>query len=362
MRRSIFTLALFALCVALTPVPAHASFWKWLDDLSGPRFSGLEFELRVWCGSQTDTARRAMLAAVAWRVTREKHQYEHARDNAQGAARELFARAVKESDDALAAAARATTILNAHEETGAIPDYRARIDDEVINVLYFRALARASASEAYLLPPVPAVSRNTTGPLDPGALHDRLRNAGSEPRLRAEALRKEVQPQTAAVTVSGIGAGGSASVCPARPLDFNSTFMSVNGSYGWDHEPRHADSITMATVGLSFHWSPSPSVTLGTGFGIAGFSPSGGKRFGALYLQPYIIDVRFSAFAGDPRFRSVWLHSFYVRYNTMAFPHGFDPDAFGPMSPPYPKEIVHAVGIHFDFEPYLRRRQAKWWN
>jgi hypothetical protein len=58
MRRLRFTLILCVLVQCFTPAPAHAWFWEYLEELSGPGpFRGPAFEWRLVCFSEPDPSR-----------------------------------------------------------------------------------------------------------------------------------------------------------------------------------------------------------------------------------------------------------------------------------------------------------------
>src|SRR5688572_5255123 len=76
MRRLRTVVALVVLSLALTPVPADAYFWAWLDDWSGPRFMGTELEWRVWCQSEQPGQNRALLLSLRRRVRTELATYQ----------------------------------------------------------------------------------------------------------------------------------------------------------------------------------------------------------------------------------------------------------------------------------------------
>jgi len=60
MRRFPLTLVLCTFVLAVTPAPAHAQIWQWIDELSGPGpFQGPVFEWKLVCfGDQTDATPR----------------------------------------------------------------------------------------------------------------------------------------------------------------------------------------------------------------------------------------------------------------------------------------------------------------
>jgi hypothetical protein len=72
MRRLGFALMITMTISLLTPVPAHAFFWHWLDELSGPGpFNGKEFEFRLYCWHEPDDKADIKREDVA-RTTTEK--------------------------------------------------------------------------------------------------------------------------------------------------------------------------------------------------------------------------------------------------------------------------------------------------
>jgi hypothetical protein len=155
--------------------------------------------------------------------------------------------------------------------------------------------------------------------------------------------------------------GATVSVCESEPYDRNRRFVSVNFEWGGDSKPENRrDDNRMVTVGASYHAVIFPSLTIGSGAGIAWFSSKTADSFEKLYIEPYIIDFRPLALKRHAELAGPWWHVFYIRYNTLTFPKGFEPGRFGGRSPRYPMELIHSIGFHADLEPVIRKLQGKW--
>ena len=158
--------------------------------------------------------------------------------------------------------------------------------------------------------------------------------------------------------------GFSASACPFSYYDVDRAFVSATAGFGWDtKDANQGKGNMMATVGASAHWVIVPAVTVGAGAGVARFFVGSRKDFWKGYVQPIIVDVKpLTLYFWDPRFRSPWAHTVYIRYSGTTFPGGFKAGLFAPDQPTYETEYINSIGIYFDTEPLFRNRQRKWWK
>lgn len=330
MRRSRLVLVLAVLWLAITPTSAEAWFWRWLDDLSGPQFIGGSFELRVWCGSPGGQSRKDVIDEVILRLEGSRTAYAAAAADARNdeSVRKYYSRAVE----------AATQALKFFRSAIGDDSDRTKVDGRLIAGLEWRHVAKENAEWA---------ERVGAGkPDDPT-----LRPAPGIPERSGNRL----------MWVGGVaGFGGSASICPFKPLDMNRTFLSVDTSFGIDtKDENRGDGNKMFTLGTSAHYVLTPWLAVGTGVGRAWFSSSPGN-FQKWYLQPVIVDVRPFSMRGKPQLNSPWRHAFYVRYSNITFPQGFEAGRFGGRSEAYEAELVHAYGLYLDLEPFMRKKRRRW--
>jgi hypothetical protein len=354
MYRRLATLGFVALTLCLCPSPANAYFWEWLDSLSGPRFGGVLYEWRVWCGSQKGPD---VLGRFRENLQADIDKYKRATGPAD--AEPFFKNAVKAAETAQRFVKAA---IDALEET---PQNDA--DAHVLTALTLRRMG----SELFSL-----------GRRAPSAFATSRLEISIKALAGYESKPIEVRPRS----FGGGGIGVAVSLCSAKPYERSTKFLQVNVGVGFerkgvaplatlgatpgaldfaqDDNTRPLDDTgdhnRLVTFGASYHAVIKPYLTVGVGAGLASFSSARVDGFNKLYVEPYIIDIKPLATWGDPAYRTVWRHIFYFRYSTLTFPAGFEPGRFSGRSQRYPAELLHSVGFHADLEPVIRKLQGTW--
>jgi hypothetical protein len=323
MRRLTAIFGALVLLTAAVPSRADANFWKWIDDLSGPRFQGVQLDWRVWCRSQDlKTVLPGLRTRMSVIVTAADRN-EAARTNNTNA-NAAFA-------SARDAARQAATLADQASSAGQNP-----LND--VGEIVWEALQWGHDAERHYQRALIYASNDT--PSD------------SPPTPRTQ---RTVTPK------SLLSFGLSASVCDVKPLTRNTAFATVNFAWGWDtKDAARDDRNRMVSFGASIHGVTTPYLTVGAGAGVAWFSSGSIDGFRKFYVQPYIIDVRPLAIVKrDSEYLGPWWHVVYFRYSTVMFPAGFEAGRF-PGSPRYGPELVHSLGIHADLEPLMRKLGGKW--
>lgn len=400
MRRSLLVLILSVICLVADPAPADAWFWRWIDDLSGPQFQGLSVDIKVWCSSQSRKARIDTLGQVRSRLEAEQRIYRRAAlvatDNRAlypWAAMFWMAEAVETIDNGI--------YVNQLEWLfGDRVDYRDYTDSAVELALRYRDLAAASMSATATSQVIPRRNEElehwldvldrssaTSSPSEPDVrrrartLVRQFRNGMEVGKLAAEQTDLVAGVETLALATATTGylnlhvsamsgpvipLGVSASACEFSYYDIDRFFVYASAGYGWDVKPENRGrDLKMVSVGGSFHWVIVPPITVGGGGGVTTFLTN--SQYGAFpkfYFQAPIVDLKpLTLFLWNPRFRSPWAHTLYLRYAGVIFPGGFGPDRFYAGSPAYDDtEYIHSVGLFFDAEPLFRRWRGKWWK
>lgn len=341
MRRLVTVCSLAMLAVCVSPVPAHAYFWEWLDSLSGPRFGGVIYEVELVCGKTNLAVDLSTLHGVRERLGVEQGSYKGA--TFSGEAAEYLGRARRYAD--VAAIPLAAAIAMVEEDRKA----RRRIDDareRAITEAVLTALAwRTRAAQHF------EWGRR---------LHA---NETTDPRQQPGSYDGEIGRLDVSIRMVPIG-GLRTSRCKYLPLERDNHFLSAGVGVALDikNDDGHSQGRhLMFTGGFSYHKVIRPWLTLGAGGGLAVFSPSGADGlFAKGYIQPWIVDIKPAAFGGQASLGNAWRHFVFVRYSAITFPQGFDEGEFHPASPRYPKELVHSLGIHFDLAPVIRQRHGNW--
>jgi hypothetical protein len=337
MRRLVTVFCLALLGVGLSPVPADAYFWEWIDSLSGPRFGGLVFELELKCGKTSLASDVPAIVRLQAEVRAEAATY---RDTAFTNTTALAYRT-----RAVGYAERASTVLGTlYEEARKYQSGDGRRDeDEALKPL------TALALEALAWQQRAAQSFEWAAAVQAGRNLDPRRQPGDYDNVE----------RSLAVPVSGV----KLSLCGYQPLERNSHFLSAAVAAGLDIKNDDGGARgrhLMVTAGLSYHKVLRPWITVGAGGGLAYFNPSGATTFTKAYVQPWIVDIKPAAFGRNADRANAWRHFVFVRYSGLTFPGGFERGQFNEGSEEYPTELVHALGIHFDLTPVLRQRQGNW--
>jgi hypothetical protein len=346
MRRLCATVALVALSLAAFPARADAYFWAWLDDLSGPRFSGSIFEVELVCPGKADLAHSVpALESIQRQLMVEKALHEAAAGaNFNSEARGFFRRADSYRTQAEEILKEAIRLAKEDlSSKGTVSDDRkSLVTATALTAMAWQQRAAAQFDWAQRL------AKNIL--LDP----------------RKQPSEYTVAPMTSdekvAATMAPV-AGVRISLCHYRALQRDRFFITANVGLALDlkNDDEHSSGRhVMLNSGMSAHYAVLPFATVGVGGGRALFFPSGAPRFGKWYFQPVILDFKPGALVRRAELRSPWRHFVYVRFSVLKFPQGFEARRFSPDSPPYKPEWVKQVGVHFDLAPVLRGMKGTW--
>jgi hypothetical protein len=345
MRRLRTVVALVVLSLALTPVPADAYFWAWLDDWSGPRFMGTELEWRVWCQSEQPGQNRALLLSLRRRVRTELATYQKTVVTGRERHLALAITYARISDSFLEAAlypGETATPDDVDQRAGRAVQWRALAADHY-KWAKKKAAAGNEAEDAVNAPEEPPLPKELLAPRTTLLSEPDLPTM--QPRMIASAL-----PISVAV-----------SACDYKPLQRDRQF--VNLKFGWAFDAKDSTERfehRMVTFGASFHVVASPFLTVGSGGGVATFTSNLREPFYKVYLQPSIVDVRPFAIGRNGSTRGPWAHVIYLRYSTLVVPTGFELGSFGGQNQRYSAELVHNLGLHADLTPVIRKLQGRW--
>jgi hypothetical protein len=369
MRRLTRVLSFALLAVCLSPLPAHAYFWEWLDSLSGPKFGGGSVELQLWCV----TEKRADILA---NFQTELEGLVLLRKNDEGEI-QAFEKRLKEFQlqidegkinrtelpslaprlqfvqRGLVAAREAIERFNTLKTTGGKPTNRARAKGAKSSV------PEVDAGEEFW----EALQWRdyAMGQLLWASQVEKL--AGNDPALQAAAVQKLPIPRFRNPKKQGpqVGAGVgylvgvSTSVCLADAIDRHKQALNLTFEFAWDHkEGAEASNNRMRKLGLSYHFIFAPWVRAGFGAGGARFYSGEAPMFRRWYIEPSIVDIKPLAIGQHKYSPQAWRQVFYVRVNSLWFPGGFPPLKFGD-SPRLRNELVTAIGVHADLSPIIRK-------
>lgn len=305
MRRLLPAALLVTLAMGLCPARADAYIWHWIDDLSGPRFDGVSFELKFLCRLEDQRTLEALL------------------DRAQRDYRTYSATTSPSSSQALGFVNSALANLDQAGKMTASDDRTAKLEAA------YKDLLNAESSTA--------VADQSSA------------NFAERTALRALAV------------------GGSASLCKTRAFQRNQAFLSSGAGFGWDvkgdHKAQH-NHIWQAWIGANYVLDRT--VTVGAGVGEAVFTshetPDGPVRATPVPYYYAQIDVRPWALRSNSIARGPWWQAVYVRMQYQQFLEPIRAGAFGKDSPRYPKETVANIGVWVDFEPLWRHYVKKNWQ
>ncbi|MEO5821482.1 MAG: hypothetical protein ABIT71_13335 [Vicinamibacteraceae bacterium] len=344
MRRLRTIVALVLLSLALTPVPADAYFWAWLDDWSGPRFMGTEVEWRVWCQSERPGQNRALLLSLRRRVRVELAYYAAAASKDPDRQRHL---------DLAASYAR---ISDSFLEAVLYPGENAdadKVDLRAGKALQWRTLAadhyKWATSRKFIVGDTMHAPEEPTLPPMSKAMTTGLLPAADLPTVQLKSFAVSA-PFSIAV-----------SACDYKPLQRDRQFVSLK--FGWAFDAKDRNEVydhRMVTIGASYNVVATPFLTVGSGVGIAVLTSKVRDPFYKFYVQPTIVDFRPGALGRDGGSRGPWWHVFYLRYSTMVVPTGFAADSFGGQTQRYSAELTNNVGLHADLTPVIRKLQGRW--
>jgi hypothetical protein len=342
MRRLVTVCSLAMLAVCVSPVPAHAYFWEWLDSLSGPKFAGASVEVKVWC--QTDR-RAEVIERVRSRLVTRSGPYRTVLVSTlpiPSSARLEFARR------GVMAADTAESLLKQAEAAANDKTDAPRYDP---SELFFEALRWRDYAYTQFAWADRAEEAARTKGFD---FSEDIQRAALLQGLPTPRVLEKTQPRLA-----GFG-GLSFSICPAEAVDRHTRSLNVTVGYGWDQkEANQADNNRMLTIGASYNFVVAPWLTLGFGAGAARFTSDTAETFSKGFVQPWIIDVRPFAMGQRKYSPEAWRQVWFVRVSSITFPGGFDAGQFTG-SPRLRTELVHSIGIHADLDPVIRKAQLRW--
>jgi hypothetical protein len=345
MRRLGTIVALAVSSLIVTPAPADAYFWAWLDDWSGPRFMGTELEYRLWCRSEQPSQNRPLLLSLRRRIRWELARYE---------AEAPTAASEKHLKLAITYARIADGYLEGalYPREGALED---EADQEAMRAVQWRAFALAQFKWA--------LDRKQGRTLDEVDAPEEppLPAADEQPADGEWTFAHRSKLQTSRFVGAGVPISLAVSACDYQPLQRERQFLNLKVGWAFDaKDSTERFEHRMVTVGAAYHIVAAPFLTIGTGGGVAVFSSNLREPFYKFYLQPTIVDVRPFAIGPNARTRNPWWHVVYLRYNTMVVPTGFDPGSFGGQTQRYSAELVHNLGVHADLTPVVRKLQGRW--
>jgi hypothetical protein len=342
MRRLVTVCLLAMLAVCVSPGPAHAYFWEWLDSLSGPKFAGASVEVKVWC--QTDR-RAEIIERIRTRLVNRSGPYRTALvtiSQIPSTSRIEFSRR------GVMAADMADSFLRQADAAAKDKTDSPRYDP---SELFFEALRWRDYAYTQFAWADRAEEAARTRNID---FSEDIQRAALLQGLPTPRALEKTQPRMAAF------GGLSFSICPAEAVDRHKRSLNVAVGYGWDQkEANQADNNRMLTIGASYHFVVAQWLTLGFGAGGAWFTSDTAESFSKAFVQPWIIDVRPFAFGQKAYSPDAWRQVWFVRVSSITFPGGFDAGQFTG-SPKLRTELVHSIGIHADLDPVIRKVRLRW--
>lgn len=366
MKRS--ALVLVGLAMLLFPRPASAGWiWAWFEDLSGPRFRGSPWNLRLICIEDSKPTSRLGAAEVfaSLDLTQDlvlAYIPNEASKQPAAAGQRPFSERIAELKAALPSLAeRAVVILRLGSREGA----------ERANEL---------ADELYkFTPPLPG--RQPPPATRPQGKYADESAACQDSRVRAatadpiEAIDRSLFRTIRAVCDwriyfkrEGITAGGSVllSLCAApgggpRRVSIDLNFRSMSDA---DETRDKTLSFSSLSPAVTFHlldpaihkkWD-FVDVGLAVGFFWVRPSDESLQAFSGVMVEPIRFDFHAPPMVDES---SLWpLGIPYFQYGLVWFPTGFAPKSFaaeGPFSGKYPPEVIRAWSLYFNLTPVVRR-------
>jgi hypothetical protein len=374
MRRLTRVLSFALLAVCLSPLPAHAYFWEWLDSLSGPKFGGGTVELKIWCVTDRRTKVLEDLRAQMETVLKE-HATEY---ESSGAARtpletlpirlqfirrgteaaRLADKMFQELQTNLGANNMVTLTTkaklgpNSKAVQGRTPNSIEGYSDEYDAGEHFW---EALQWRDYALAQFAWADRARSLAFDDGMVR-----AASTQRLPLPRFMRPARVRL--VNSFAVPVNASASICSAGPIDRHKQALNVTYEFASDRKAEYAGTDSrMHKVGVSYHFILAPWVSVGFGGGRAFFKSDGVDWFGKYYVEPHIVDVRPLAIGQHKYSTEAWRQVFYLRVNSLWFVNGFEAGRFGRgTSPKLGNELITSIGIHADVSPVIRKARRRW--
>jgi hypothetical protein len=364
MRRSFAFALLVTLFACLTPVPAHAYFWDWVDSLSGPQYHGATIEWKVYCRTSQPTK---VVESLKLDFQGDLDLYRQMMTDNPG----------WKDDLQLAVDALDSGVDDLDNAIAALPSRKAPSASVLV--------ANALESRFYAARVVAWLHKG---------------KKGDKPEQTTKAADTErVKPMGMIGSNVFVDLGISASLCEAGPLERHTQYLALNIGWGSDtkRDPQfeafatdnnpatdpNPDKNTLVTFSASYHAVANPWLTVGLGGGLASFSSRTRPAFRKWYVEPYIIDVRpvravteAIGFAGRWKRAGFWNFKaalqpkklpsrnplpdlLYLRYNAFIFPTGFEAERFRG-SEQFQAEFVRAYGVHVDLEPLIRKMRGNY--
>jgi hypothetical protein len=362
--RSISLLVLLVVC--LSPVPAHAYFWEWLDSLSGPKFGGGTLEFKVWCVTDRRgdvlTGLRNQLAWVR-KVHLDEYETSKSAPIENLAPRQQF---IRRGIDAAAQADRmfrelennvgGDNLLTLSSDAPLNGRSKPLLEGDVANKFdageYFW---EALQWREYALGQFAWADRVLTVTADDAVMRAAAVQKLPVPRFMRPAKVRLVKGFAVPVNLS-------ASFCSAGPIDRHKQALNFTYEFASDHKAENsADNSRMHKFGASYHFIPAPWVSFGFGAGRAFFKSDGVDWFGKWYVEPHIVDIRPLAIGQRRYSPEAWRQVFYVRVNSLWFVNGFEAGRFSRgTSLPLGNELITSIGIHADVSPVIRKARRRW--
>jgi hypothetical protein len=352
--RRLNCLVVVVLALLACPTSADAYFWTWLDDLSGPRFhDGKLVEWKVWC--KTERADK-VLQSFSNDLDADVLRYRQGEQDALG--NRAFRPPVEAIENAKAYVTDAVTA----QATG-LHDPRPFLAE----ALRWRRIAqkRFEAAEQF-----------ASAPFDRAAVSWRTLSTLDDKRDVARVLTAFMSSAVPGIAVS---------LCDTKPLDKQTRYVNVNISWGYDKKATETNDNRLVLLGASYHAVFTPWLAAGVGGGVATFSSRTQPSFQKIYIEPFLVDIRPLQAAGDGLMflyrcakpgeglkrcqksdkqkvapPNPLLQVLYVRFGSLIFPTGFEPDRFNETSPRFPAEFIRTRGFHFDFEPLIRKLRNRY--
>lgn len=368
MRRVVVIVGVLVTCLGLFPARADAFWWNWIDDLSGPSFGGTTFNWRVWCQTDSDAPTSTETRRRALRVYQSQ---------IKGELTALKALIAKTNTGSLnpVSLALSNALLNGAQTSLLLAEKAMEMAVEQVEI-------DSARSNAYLTVAI-ALRVRADLAVDYSQRVEKLtllqfQNADVIARELAGLTTVDaLLEQYASVKPESVGPNIDIdiSLCSLDPTKKTRSFLSANIGYGrnntkgpWPFKKARGtdyteDTITLVTLGLSYHAVVAPYLTIGTGGGLAFFTTEDAtvsplKKF---YVEPYIIDFKPARIWSDDWRAGI----FGLRFNSIIYPTGFSPGSFQRTTPTgqvaserLRAELVKSVGLHIDLEPLLKRAHS----
>jgi hypothetical protein len=322
MRRSFAFALLVTLFACLTPVPAHAYFWDWVDSLSGPQYHGATIEWKVYCRTSQPTK---VVESLKLDFQGDLDLYRQMMTDNPG----------WKDDLQLAVDALDSGVDDLDNAIAALPSRKAPSASVLV--------ANALESRFYAARVVAWLHKG---------------KKGDKPEQTTKAADTErVKPMGMIGSNVFVDLGISASLCEAGPLERHTQYLALN--IGWGSDTKRDPQFEAFATDNNPATDPNPD------------------------KNTYIIDVRpvravteAIGFAGRWKRAGFWNFKaalqpkklpsrnplpdlLYLRYNAFIFPTGFEAERFRG-SEQFQAEFVRAYGVHVDLEPLIRKMRGNY--